>query len=33
MSTTEKEEAPKDAKKDTAPEKVEDTAPAFEILC
>ena len=30
MSTTEKEEPPKDTKKETAPEKVEDTAPAFE---
>ena len=30
MSTTEKEVPPKDNKKDTAPEKVEDTAPAFE---
>lgn len=30
MSTTEKKEAPKDTKKDTTPEKVEDTAPAFE---
>jgi len=30
MSTTEKEEPPKDTKKETAPEKVEDTVPAFE---
>jgi len=30
MSTTEKEQPPKDTKKETAPEKVEDTAPAFE---
>ena len=30
MSTTETKSPPKDPKKETAPEKVEDTAPAFE---
>ncbi len=30
MSTTETKDPPKDTKKETAPEKVEDSAPAFE---